>query len=144
MKLTKILFAILIAALVSACAGIPQQSQQPRYGQQAGQVYNGQPTSGSNMQDAQPNMKCNFKDAEDRVIATAWTNEGDAGCAKLQAMRGTQQNPQSTERVAQAGKKPACTVNTGTEKFYFNLVDGKMIDGAQCDRYVSKLDPLPK
>ncbi len=40
--------------------------------------------------------------------------------------------------------KIGCNVDTGNEKFRFNAVNGRKFDREQCDRYLLKLDPLPK
>ena len=49
-----------------------------------------------------------------------------------------------TGKVNTPDGKIGCTVSTGTEKFRFNTVKGVWVDAAQCNRYLTRQDELPK
>ncbi len=79
--------------------------------------------------------------------------ESDAQCARM-AMKiasATQAsgsnspgvNTQTVTAINTPDGKIGCTINTGTESFRFNAVQGVRIDGAKCEAYRTKQIPLP-
>lgn len=70
-------------------------------------------------------------------------------CARMAMKIATTTPATVAGTVATSGTKTpdgkiGCNIDTGTEKFRFNAVNGRKFDREQCDRYLLKLDPLPK